>query len=726
MSDQAVKVRKNNPTRYTNNGKLQPGKRAMRQRRKDTFKAALEIHGGTNADVTPGEIGLLQTVMKNVNTKTLLEGMSNDKKICGDIIPKISKTGVKLFEKSRENMIRSVAVYYSGGVMGKKKYRAVYRDMNYKKHIGLKKVLGKKRVKSKRIKVNNCDLPRLVPYNKLMPFVKSLDIGTLHSVRETFCSDLPVDDKVDGVFRQLSELLPRMAEHYLNQDQYELKWFNGETNTFYVSIGGDGAPFGKEDTACAWLISFLNIGSGVLSSNENFLLFGANCQENGIVMKRFIENLTKEINEIENQKFSVDCHGSPVDVTFNFTELPNDMKMLSFLAGEVTNSATYFSTFANASILDFANLSGTFGEGDNNLWKPWEYEERVKVAADVDRFKLKMRKAKLAESTKRTKITSFIASQKSRQEFVPLVGKLIDKAHVDPLHLKNNACALAHRNLLEEVILQSDLKHCPSISFSQLPRASPFVKYISALRECNLSRLAKRVIRWFDETRTNGRPFDYRFTGRDSRLFLHSFMLLISAVDPGSSCPGRLGKVYHCIAYLCLCLRDCVSLFSRVNITDQELIQLRSLCVEYFRTNVVFFKVNPTVWTIGHIVAAHTESMKSTYGLGLGLNSMEGREAKHIFIAKYATNTVPKHRWEQIFLHEYVSLLWLRERGYNCSKPVRSSASYLPKGVVNKVSTVCICGMTKEESSEKCLYCDHALRSKIMESVRSGKDTVFT
>jgi len=57
--------------------------------------------------------------------------------------------------------------------------------------------------------------------------------------------------------------------------------------------------------------------------------------------------------------------------------------------------------------------------------------------------------------------------------------------------------------------------------------------------------------------------------------------------------------------------------------------------------------------------------MKSKYGLGLGLNSMEGREAKHVFVPKYSNNTMFYSRWEQIFLHEFVSLLWLRGKGYN-------------------------------------------------------------
>lgn len=32
---------------------------------------------------------------------------------------------------------------------------------------------------------------------------------------------------------------------------------------------------------------------------------------------------------------------------------------------------------------------------------------------------------------------------------------------------------------------------------------------------------------------------------------------------------------------------------------------------------------------------AHTQYMKDKYGLGLGINSMEGREAKHVFVARY-------------------------------------------------------------------------------------------
>ena len=157
-----------------------------------------------------------------------------------------------------------------------------------------------------------------------------------------------------------------------------------------------------------------------------------------------------------------------------------------------------------------------------------------------------------------------------------------------------------------------------------------------------------------------------------------------STVLESTAEPGRPKTILHVIAYICLCLRDCVSLFSRINISDDEICRISRLCHDYFRVNALFFRVNPTIWTIGHIVPNHTQYMKDKYGLGLGLNSMEGREAKHVFIAKYSKSTNFFSRWEHIFQHEFVSLIWLRERGFNFSNTRSKSSSvqsYIPKHV---------------------------------------------
>lgn len=89
---------------------------------------------------------------------------------------------LKEYESSNENMCCSVAVYYSGGVTGKRKYRKLYRNSAFK--------VNNRMVQTTRISIASCPVPRLVSYNKLMPFIKSIPIGTLFSIQDTFCNDM--------------------------------------------------------------------------------------------------------------------------------------------------------------------------------------------------------------------------------------------------------------------------------------------------------------------------------------------------------------------------------------------------------------------------------------------------------------------------------------------------------------------------------------------------------
>ncbi len=183
-------------------------------------------------------------------------------------------------------------------------------------------------------------------------------------------------------------------------------------------------------------------------------------------------------------------------------------------------------------------------------------------------------------------------------------------------------------------------------TLNRVLQTSPFFRYVCTLRsKCSISRLAKKVQNWFNETGGKGKDFDYRFTGKDSRLFLHNFMFLIDVLEQVLTGMGK--KVLH--IHACLCLRECVSLFSRVTISDKQVSRLEEQCTSFYRGYNLFFNISSTIWTLGYVVPAHTQDMKSKYGLGLGLNSMEGREAKHIAIATYARNNTYQHWWEQIF-----------------------------------------------------------------------------
>ena len=39
-----------------------------------------------------------------------------------------------------------------------------------------------------------------------------------------------------------------------------LKWFGETEGRLVVAFEGDGCPFGKNESACSFLISFLNVG----------------------------------------------------------------------------------------------------------------------------------------------------------------------------------------------------------------------------------------------------------------------------------------------------------------------------------------------------------------------------------------------------------------------------------------------------------------------------------
>ena len=258
--------------------------------------------------------------------------------------------------------------------------------------------------------------------------------------------------------------------------------------------------------------------------------------------------------------------------------------------------------------------------------------------------KCKAEKEKVTARTKRNRVTTLIQEKKSRQEFEPLIGHFIDTVHIEPLHIKNNACQQVFRSILYESIAKSGLAKTVT-QFDHVPQAAPLYKLVTCLqKKARLSRLAKKVIRWFNDTKGSGKDFQYRFTRQDSRMFLHNFMFVIDALKLTSDSEKQT-FLLHYFAYTCLQLRQCVSISCRIKSVNLEsLNQLRQHCSNYFRANCLFTKsVTPTVWNIGHLVPAHAEDVFEKYQLGLNVVSMEGRECKHMSIRKSVkTQSLPK------------------------------------------------------------------------------------
>lgn len=129
LPTRSVYNRKKMPTMFED-GKLQISERVASSRRKETYEAALEIHGGGSKSA---EVGLIDTVVAKCSKTTLGEVLSSSDKFKKSVMPRLYEGPLKNFEASEENMTRSVSVYYDGGIMGKRKYRQVKRNVSFKK-----------------------------------------------------------------------------------------------------------------------------------------------------------------------------------------------------------------------------------------------------------------------------------------------------------------------------------------------------------------------------------------------------------------------------------------------------------------------------------------------------------------------------------------------------------------------------------------------------------------
>jgi hypothetical protein len=59
-------------------------------------------------------------------------------------------------------------------------------------------------------------------------------------------------------------------------------------------------------------------------------------------VRRYLKRLVSENNTVEKKTYVLTHNGQSVNTKFYIAELPNDLKMLSFIRGELNNSAIYF------------------------------------------------------------------------------------------------------------------------------------------------------------------------------------------------------------------------------------------------------------------------------------------------------------------------------------------------------------------------------------------------
>ena len=193
----------------------------------------------------------------------------------------------------------------------------------------------------------------------------------------------------------------------------------------------------------------------------------------------------------------------------------------------------------------------------------------------------------MTAKTNRSKVTKFIASKYSRQEFITHIGKFCDKAVLEPLHLKNNAVQNLHALLLKVAVSNSALPANLS-TISELPNSCPMARYLEAMaNEVKAGQLKKQLSKWLIDDRIRDKDLSYRFTGKDSKLILHGFMYLVNAIRGDSDYLTLLAKLIF-LSFIAVKLRDCVAYFSGYNLSEENLLKLPSLSHDYFTAVVLF------------------------------------------------------------------------------------------------------------------------------------------
>lgn len=294
------------------------------------------------------------------------------------------------------------------------------------------------------------------------------------------------------------------------------------------------------------------------------------------------------------------------------------------------------------------------------------------------------------------------------------MGHLVDKIFAEPLHNGNNAWQQLHELMLAHANDKSKLP--ANCSDPVKEPGCALASHLNTLREIGATRLYKKVKKWCSQGRKG--TLSYRFTGKETKKMCQKFASILEAISRDDDTPQQQLQISS-FAFIGLLIRDAISRFSRVTITDGVLQEIKDSCKRYFNAcSLLLDTVTPTIWTIGYAIPYHTDLLYRKLGVGLGINTMQGREAKHVRISQYAKHATLSTRWNLVFRHDFISTVWLRTHDPTSFVYHKSSEVYVPKEI--EQSDVCYCGLHKECTAEKCPLCSSQLYQSVERSAETG------
>lgn len=664
----------------------------MKRRRFDTWKKCKSIHGPSKDAIV---YGLLDTLGGKCTSSYLAPKLLHVRSPVTKLIKEsVLRKHTKDLYDSDENSLRSLNVYYCSNVLGKNKYMAIRKSIR-KKHV--------------------CNL---IPYIILAKQIRDIDIGELIPVQGTLDIGATVEEKGIGFYRNLKTYLPHLAKFYLTVNSKrndKLVFYDSKDSgikTFLLAIGGDEAPA----SGTAFLVSFLNAGKRVCSSFENFLIFAGNVKENGFIIQNYLKILISDLKYLESTTFSISVNDEHFNVKFKAELLPNDLKMLAFLAGELINKAHYFCTFANVNDYNSnKDMQFKLKDGSSKDWLPFKYSKRCDNAKLVETKKKQMIAQGFDMTTvaNRKKVTDYIRSLGCRQEFKPPIGEYVDLAMAEPLHLKNNVCKYFFMNIWN--VVQGTSKLNSVKTFKEIPEDNIVWKCVEFVRyDMRLNKLSKVLRQLYNDSAGKSSEFKFRFRGEESRKYLEKFPSLISMLfqlieNISYIDQDKWKKRLLVIFAQSIHLRKLISYAVRVKDFDINMAdEMQHVGKKLFNLVRKYDRITPSVWILCIIAPVQSKQLYTKLNLGLGINTMEGREQKHQKIERYMFNATVKDRWPTVFRHEYVSCIYLRLNNFDDLKYKKKIVSYLPSDCTN----FCQCNLME---LNQCFLCNNEYFMSLME-----------
>lgn len=148
--------------------------------------------------------GMWVTLVNECSNKKLQSCFETSLKIQEKVIRAITKTQVKTYEESQDNIVRSLTNHGNGRI-SKDKYKSVCRNI----------VISMKSNPSWQ-SGSGIFNPKLVYYDKLIAFVKLLDIDNIHDFSSKFCQlGLEAfEDPISGSYKDFCSYILVLAEMY--------------------------------------------------------------------------------------------------------------------------------------------------------------------------------------------------------------------------------------------------------------------------------------------------------------------------------------------------------------------------------------------------------------------------------------------------------------------------------------------------------------------------------